>query len=180
MPPRVELSPGAAVGLAVLICLDPAELCLPFLIAAALHECGHLLALRLCRVPLRRLRIGMTGAVMETAVRSRREELLCAAAGPVVNLLLGALFWRVCPVFSMLNLLLAAWNLLPVSPLDGGRIVAAAAPRFAGAIEVIAIASLVLLAAAATAVFHLGLWPVLLALVLLGKLAHDRAAIYKS
>ena len=171
MSPRIEVSPGAAVALAVLVCIDPAALCAPFLLAAAMHEGGHLAALRLCRVPVRRLHIGLGGAVLETGLRGAREEVLCAAAGPAVNLLLAAVLWRAQPVFALINLLLGAWNLLPVFPLDGGRIAGVLFSKGAQWLERLTFAFAVLAAAAATAVFHMGLWPVLLALCLLGRLA---------
>ena len=171
---RVEIRPAAAAGLALLTALDPAGLCLPFLLAAALHEGGHLLCLRLCRVPLVRLRIGLLGAVLETGARSRREELCCAAAGPAVNLALGLLLGRIAPVFAWLNLLLALWNLLPVFPLDGGRVLSALLPRAAAAVEAAVLAALFLAAAVLTAVLHCGLWPALLLGALGGKMLLQR------
>ena len=173
--PRIELRPGAAIGLAVLLCIDPAGLCAPFLLAAALHECGHLLALCLCRVQIYRLRIGAAGAVLDTAPRTPRTEVCCAAAGPAVNLLLWLFFRRISPLFALISLLLALWNLLPVFPLDGGRIAGVLFSKSAQMLEGLTLAAIACLAAAATAVLHMGLWPALLALILLAKLACARA-----
>ena len=52
-----------------------------------------------------------------------RQELLAALAGPLVNLVCGALFCMRSPAFAAYSLMLGIYNLLPVWPLDGGRAV---------------------------------------------------------
>ena len=111
------------------LCLDPGGLCPLFFAAAAVHELGHLLCLRLCRVPVLRLRLSAAGAELETGPMPPRRALLCAAAGPGANLLAGAALLRCAPRFSLLCWMLAGFNLLPVWPLDGGRMLAALLPR---------------------------------------------------
>ena len=171
---RIELRPGAAMAFGLLVALDPAGLLLPLLMAAALHEAGHILALRLCGVAISRLQIGFTGAVLHTAPMGRREALFCAAAGPSVNLLLFLLLRRVIPVFSFLNLLLAASNLLPVFPLDGGRILAALFPKAASAIGTALLLLLLASGMVSCLIFRWGLWPLLCCAVLLAKTAVSR------
>ena len=106
------------------------------------HELGHtLVSIRLGH-PVRRVVLFALGGVseIETEPQRARDELLIAASGPVVSLLiaggagwaysaapagtlltalLGLLFWS--------NLVLAIFNLLPGLPLDGGRLLRAAA-----------------------------------------------------
>lgn len=97
------------------------------LAAALLHEWGHCLALGLLGAPVSGLRIGVFGAELQA---DRRElsypgELAAVLAGPGANLLcavlltlLGGSRWA---VFTGANLVLCAFNMLPVRPLDGGR-----------------------------------------------------------
>ena len=92
--------------------------------AAALHEMGHLAALRLLGAGITGFRLGLCGAVLETdsAGLSYGGELLAVLAGPAVNLVcalvLGQLGWDTA---AGAHLMLGAFNLLPVRPLDGGR-----------------------------------------------------------
>ncbi len=101
---------------------------LPMLAAAFLHEAGHYLACRLCRVPVRWFRPAVTGAVIgyDGSALSYGREIAVAAGGPLVNLLC-AVFSLFCrgrsfTLFGISSLGLALFNLLPHRRLDGGVI----------------------------------------------------------
>lgn len=99
-----------------------AVLCL-VLLAFPLHEAGHLLALRLLG-ERGRIGGGLGVAVkMPPSVQGWRSATV-AAAGPCANLLALWLALR-CgwQVAAQVNFVLATVNLLPILPLDGGRIV---------------------------------------------------------
>ena len=98
-------------------------LTLPFLLAAALHETGHLAALMTFQIPVTALELHAGGAVIRAALPGGRREALALAAGPAVNLLLAAVFWQPWHIFALCNLALAIGNLLPLPKRDGGRIV---------------------------------------------------------
>ena len=99
--------------------------------AAAVHEAGHLLALWALGAPAEGARLTMLGAVLE--VRQERlsygGELASVLAGPAANLaaafflLLAAERFPASCAWAGAHLVLAAFNLLPVRPLDGGRAV---------------------------------------------------------
>ena len=171
--PALRVTPGFAILLGVLIALDPADLCLPLLAAATLHELGHLAALWLCSVGVTELRLGVLGTAIATEPMPPETERLCAAAGPLASLL-GLGLFRVFPRFALLSGLLALANLLPVWPLDGGRILRTLWPERAELVSGLTAAVLLLTGCLLAAVFHWGLWPLLLAAVLLGKFVAGR------
>ena len=94
--------------------------------AAAIHEAGHWAALRLLGAEVRGLRIGVLGAVLETdgSALSYGEELAAVLAGPAANLLGALALTALGPGMEAeagAHLVLGAFNLVPVRPLDGGR-----------------------------------------------------------
>ncbi len=112
--------------------VSPLLIVLSVLLAAALHECGHLLALRLFRVGIEQLRLSARGASLHAAgVRrlSYGRELAVTLAGPAMNLLCGTLAalcalrfaWEDGFVLAGAHIILCAFNLLPIPPLDGSR-----------------------------------------------------------
>ena len=133
MPKRRILRRGAALPavlmLAVLMLSDPSGFCALTVLAALLHEGGHLLAAWALRIPIKGLRLSFLGARLDAGGRllSFGEEWLLSAAGPFASLVLAALaavFWEAAPalrLFSCASLLLGLLNLLPIKSFDGGR-----------------------------------------------------------
>ena len=112
--------------------LSPIEATAAVLLAAAMHEGGHLAALAAFRVPVEGVRLGAMGAVIHAPGANRLSygrELLVTLAGPMVNLisapLLAALSarlgWEWGYLFAGAHMVLGVYNLLPIPPLDGGR-----------------------------------------------------------
>ena len=128
---QVRITPGFLFLAAFLFYQSTSSFLVTFLLAAALHEGGHLLAARWRGVPVRALSMTAFGCVLdfvdEALVRDR--DLLCiAAAGPLCNLLWALLCvtpwvgqWRGAALFGAEHLLLALFNLLPVPPLLESR-----------------------------------------------------------
>ncbi len=106
-----------------------------FLLILAVHETGHTLAIRRRGLPASLpIFIPFLGALINLRRRpcDAGEEAYIAAAGPLFGLgasyalLLGGMFFHV-PVLMVaagFGMLLHIFNLLPVTPLDGGRMVA--------------------------------------------------------
>lgn len=177
----LDVGPGWALLMAVLFYVNPMGFFLPFCVAAAVHEAGHIAALLLLDVPMRRLRLRLGGAALETGPMSCRDELICALAGPIANLLLLPLgpLW---PKLAAFSLLLAIFNLLPFPALDGGRVLCAALTLsigYEGAKKIMLIVSLLFalgiaaLSLWAGIVLRGGFWPILTAALILLRVGLD-------
>lgn len=124
---KIRITPGAVLLLAVLA-FDKSTVFAASVLAAALHECGHLLAARLLHIPLRLLELDLMGARLypASAIPSYRAEAILAAAGPLCSILLAVPFLSTrIPFFVALRtatLSFALFNLLPIEGFDGGRI----------------------------------------------------------
>ena len=117
----VDISAGACIVGCLLILLIPLELTFSIYLAAAIHEAGHILLLLFFHVPIEGISFHIGGAAIQTAPVTAKEELVCAAAGPIASFLCSVLIRRF-PLFGICALIQGAFNLLPVFPLDGGRI----------------------------------------------------------
>ncbi len=126
---RIELRPAAVAALCLLFYLDPWHAFVPFVLACALHEAGHLVALFLCGCRVQGIRVSGTGALIVSAPLPPERQVFCALAGPAVNLLSFFAFTRAAPHFAAVSALLAAYNLLPIEPLDGGTALRCALER---------------------------------------------------
>ena len=90
--------------------------------AAVFHELCHLAVIYALGGSVGRISAGGSGARIEMAGLSGFREFLAAAAGPGGSFLL-LVFLRPCPRLALCGLFQGAFNLLPVYPMDGGRMV---------------------------------------------------------
>lgn len=105
---------------AIWILLLPAKWLLGAVMAACVHEMGHILAVLLLGGIVRRIDIGPLGAKIHAEGIEGGREALCALAGPAGSFLC-LLLIRKFPVLGLCALVQGIFNLLPVYPLDGGR-----------------------------------------------------------
>lgn len=126
-PAKIIVSPTVPLLLALFVLLSSPLLLGALLLAALTHELGHCAMLRWLRARVTAVRITAMGAEMRIEGRlSYGGEILAAAAGPAVNLLLapllayGGRLWEMLYLFAGTQLVLGLFNLLPILPLDGG------------------------------------------------------------
>lgn len=129
---------GSPVAAAVIWC--------SLFVSAYLHELGHAWAARTQGVRVRRIVLHGGGGFCEHSATGRRQEEFIVVLGPLVSLALWAIFgllrfglyeqamrdpsWAPLALqllpwlgfFSALNLFLFFYNMVPVQPLDGGRL----------------------------------------------------------
>lgn len=138
---RVSADPITIAVYVGLFVTDRTGLCLVLLLAATVHEIGHLTAARIRNVPVSALRIELLGARIETGggLLSYGSEWLLAAAGPVASFAGAAIAVpfrngsEFAARFCAVSLLLGTLNLLPVGTFDGGRMAQCAFAKFFGA-----------------------------------------------
>lgn len=95
-----------------------AESITDLLLYSTLHEAGHLLLLVLCGGKPDSLRFSYYGLALKYSTHlSAGKESIVLLAGPFVNLLL------YLAVGNEINLLLFVLNMLPVYPIDFGRVI---------------------------------------------------------
>ena len=100
-----------------------------------LHELGHAVVARRLGVHVAGIELSFFGGAAKMADMPRRSdhEIAIAAAGPAVSLMLGglglglgaALHVPLLGTIGWINFVLAAFNLIPALPMDGGRILRA-------------------------------------------------------
>ena len=143
---------GFSGGANVRTVLATLALTLAVFTIVVLHECGHALAARRFGIQTRDITLLPIGGIarLERMPREPRQELIIAIAGPVVNVVLAVLLYGVLALAGVtairaelekvatamtltsvlaelvaINVWLAAFNLLPAFPMDGGRVLRA-------------------------------------------------------
>ena len=174
---HLKVSFGFCAVICMLAWLDW-HFCLRFLACALCHELGHLFVMWLCHVKVCGISLTAAGAVIEVGICDNKREFLCALAGPVTGVLLGFALLHNAPKTAMISFLLSAVNLLPLYPLDGGRMLRALLglwfaedriQRILHYVTIFVCCSLMFLACWGTVCLQMGLWPIFAALVLLWR-----------
>jgi len=137
LPETTPGQPPAAYWAAAVPCA------IAFMAALLAHELAHSLIARRYGVPVTSITLWALGGVSELGSEppTARADLRIAAAGPAASLATGLIFGSLAAAvraaggpgiaiaalawLAAMNVLLAAFNLLPGAPLDGGRILRA-------------------------------------------------------
>ncbi len=186
---KLEISNGCLAFLCAYCVFDPYGTFLPFLLSVGAHELGHLLVLRAMGIPIEGIRAALGGTEILTKPLSYRQEILAALTGPGVNLLLLLLTADRYPVMALINGVLLMYNMIPIYPLDGGRILRGTLHLMlplglAGIMEKICagvcLASMFLGAGYLCVAYRCGIWPILLCGFLFYRLAETILPIHKN
>lgn len=120
MQRRIVVQSSAYIMLALLVLCVPLRWLCAIVVSILVHECGHGIMLCLCRCKVRQWKIGANGMQLLTEQMGAGKEFLCALAGPLCGALLLAL-GGIFPRLAMCALIHSVFNLLPITGLDGFR-----------------------------------------------------------
>ena len=172
---KIRVSPELPFLSALAFVLVPVQWMGAWIFAVGVHELSHYIALRLCGGSVTDITISCRGVVMETQALPLGKEAICAYAGPLCALSI-LLFSRYFPRTAICTLVLSAYNLLPVFPLDGGRglgcllrkiLPEMTAVRVFSVVENTVLLGILLIALYSVFCLNLGLLPAVLAVLLL-------------
>ena len=121
MDSRIELNGVFYIGLALSFVLIPIRWVFAWFVASFVHELCHLIALRIFRCDVKTIRFGIFGAVITGAPMSDFPAIICSLAGPIGSFLLCFLS-RWIPRIAVCGLIQCVYNLIPIQPLDGSKI----------------------------------------------------------
>ena len=106
---------------ALMLLTLPLHWLLAAVFAAVFHEGCHWLMLKALGGDMRKIHIAIGGALIESELYGSPLEWMAILAGPVGSISLVFLF-QLWPEASLCGLVHGIFNLIPVYPLDGGRL----------------------------------------------------------
>lgn len=109
------------ISTALLLLLLPMKWLVSVAIAVFVHEFCHLAALFFVRGRIRRITITSSGCEIITESLGEVQQFFSILAGPIGSLCL-ILFRRFAPELAVCGLFHGIYNLIPVLPFDGGRL----------------------------------------------------------
>ena len=180
--PRVHCTPQFCIFLAAMLFLVPLPWIIGWFTAVAIHEAFHCIALWVCGKKIYEIYVELDGAKILSEDLNWSETVFCALAGPIGGLMLG-LTIDDFPQLALCGLLQSVYNLLPVLPLDGGRALQGImhlllreelAERLCICVEILTCLSVFTAGIICLWVWHLGFFPLILAVILVIKLKNKK------
>ncbi len=127
----VYISVPFAVILAFLLLTDVTGFMSASIFAMAVHEVGHLTAMKINRTEPRSVKCTLGGIlIVGSRFCTAKSSISIALAGPMFNFLLAVVFlavyylsdFELMLAFAVVQILLGSINLLPINGLDGGTV----------------------------------------------------------
>jgi len=148
--------------LTLLLLLDKTKYTMLGLIACILHEMGHIFVMCLCEISPNKIILYGAGIKIipnYDRITSMRQDFFILIAGSLTNFIIFAVLYPISQnnftlaLFSVINLVIGIFNLIPFKHFDGGRIIDLVISNYAKknsiamkkAVRVIAILSLIML-----------------------------------
>lgn len=158
--------------------LIPWRWIMAWVIAVAVHEFFHYIAIRICKCTVWKINVGLSGVSMKTQFDRPWTELVCTAAGPLGSISLVFLS-SIAPRIAVCAYIQFLFNLLPIYPNDGGRVLKVLFQRWMPSSMIVkalsllnsCICGLILIGSIYMSIrYRLGLIPVLTALMISARI----------
>ncbi len=135
---KISVSPATFILFISMLATMPLKQLAAFILAAGIHELGHVAAARLMHIDLSGMKLDVLGARLSTTGKlcSYPAMVALCLAGPLINLLCFGLTLPFCEQSSLIyefcvsSLSLCLLNLIPIEGFDGGRIIHSILSRF--------------------------------------------------
>jgi Zn-dependent protease len=118
---NIHIQFGFLVIVALSLFVIPIQWVAGWLFAAIIHELSHISAMQIMRIKIVSITLKQSGAVIKTEAMVPFQEFICALCGPLSGFVTFILMRRLFPQAALCALVQAAYNLIPIYPLDGGR-----------------------------------------------------------
>ena len=127
---KIKISPTVWIMAAALLISGDARsgALLTILLAAALHELGHITSAAIMKLRIKRIKIDIFGAIIETDALSCSyvKESILTLSGPLANIFTALIATAISlpfdtELFTVASIVFAFINLLPARGFDGGR-----------------------------------------------------------
>ena len=132
---KIKISPFSIIWI-IFLMLSNTPFIVPLICAVLLHEIGHMLCAKLLKIKIKSFELSLFGGRIKTQKEpSYVDELIFALGGPLAGFVGFAFTYKIalnnltipfCQSFlfpfSILSLCLSVFNLIPLTSLDGGRI----------------------------------------------------------
>ncbi len=106
-----------------MLLIDKSGLLIPMIIAITLHETAHLACMYVLGCAPKEIRLIPGGIeIIRSFCLKKYYEILISISGPFINIFLFLIFSNFNLEFSVINLCIGVFNLMPLKSLDGGEI----------------------------------------------------------